>query len=126
MKPSRERVFKLWPAMLLGIALPAAAATPAAGPTAWTGDLTPIAQTDWNRARAAHLLERAGFGGTPEDIDRLAAMTADEAVRHLVYHKSVPNPLPDFDHSGVHDPGIEPFPASRPAAAESWRPTRWA
>ncbi len=116
MKPSRERVFKFWPALLLAIALPATAATPAAGPTTWTGDLTPIAPADWNRARAAHLLERAGFGGTPEDIDRLAAMTADEAVRHLVYHKSVPNPLPDFDHSGVHDPGIEPFPASRPAA----------
>jgi hypothetical protein len=116
MKPSRKHILKLWPALLLAIALPASAASPAAGPAAWTGDLRPIGESDWNRARAAHLLERAGFGGTPEEIDRLAAMSAEDAVRHLVYYKNVPNPLPDFDHSGVHDPGIEPFPPSRPAA----------
>ena len=31
-------------------------------------------------SRAAHLLERAGFGGTPEEIARLAAMTPRQAV----------------------------------------------
>ncbi len=106
------------PALLLLAAAPAIAAAPAAGPAAWTGDLKPIAEADWNRARAAHLLERAGFGGTPDQIDTLAGMTAQDAVRHLVYHKSIPNPLPEFDHSGVHDPGIEPFPPSRPAATK--------
>ena len=34
----------------------------------WQDDLSQIASTDWNYDRAAHLLERAGFGGTPEDI----------------------------------------------------------
>jgi len=106
----------LWPFLLLSAALPAVAASPAAGPESWTGDLRPLATTDWNRARAAHLLERAGFGGTPEEIDRFAAMTPEQAVRRLVYSKNIPNPLPAFDHSGVHDPGIEPFPSSRPAA----------
>ncbi|HUU73782.1 MAG TPA: DUF1800 domain-containing protein [Burkholderiales bacterium] len=123
MTPSRIRILKFWPALLLAIALPTSAASPAAGPSAWTGDLGPIAESDWNRSRAAHLLERAGFGGTPEEIDKLAAMTADEAVRHLVFHKEIPNPLPDFDHSGVHDPGIEPFPPSRPAATNLARDT---
>jgi hypothetical protein len=118
MTASRGFTLKLWPVLLFSVALPAIAATPAAGPNAWTGDLTPLSATEWNRARAAHLLERAGFGGTPEEIDRLAAMTPEEAVRHLVYHKSIPNPLPEFDHSGVHDPGIEPFPPSRPAATK--------
>jgi len=33
-------------------------------PTAWQNDLTPITGKDWNRDFAAHLLERAGFGGT--------------------------------------------------------------
>ena len=113
---SRGSKLKIWPVLLIAVAMPAMAGAPAAGPAAWTGDLTPLAKTDWNRGRAAHLLERAGFGGTPEDVDKLAAMTPDEAVRHLVYHKNIPNPLPDFDHSGVHDPGIEPFPSSRPAA----------
>ena len=46
----------------------------------WANDLSPIAAADWNGERAAHLLERAGFGGTPEEIARLAAMTPQQAV----------------------------------------------
>ena len=84
----------------------------------WTNDLTPISRADWNAERAAHLLERAGFGGTPEEIALLAAMTPEAAVRQLVYPRDVPDGLPPFDHSGIHDPGIEPFPASRPAATD--------
>ena len=86
--------------------------------TDWAGDLTPIGQEDWNTERAAHLLERAGFGGTPEEIAQFAAMTPEAAVRRLVYHKDIANDLPKFDHSGVHDAGLEPFPASRPAATD--------
>ncbi len=86
--------------------------------TDWAGDLTPIGPKDWNMERAAHLLERAGFGGTPAEIAQLAAMTPQEAVRRLVYHKGIANDLPAFDHSGVHDAGLEPFPASRPAATD--------
>jgi uncharacterized protein (DUF1800 family) len=84
----------------------------------WSGDLSPISEKDWNAECAAHLLERAGFGGTPEEIAQFAAMTPEAAVRRLVYHKAIPNDLPAFDHSGVHDPGLEPFPASRPAATD--------
>jgi uncharacterized protein (DUF1800 family) len=86
--------------------------------TNWTGDLAPIGQEDWNTDRAAHLLERAGFGGTPEEIANFAAMTPEAAVKTLVYHKNIPNELPAFDDSGAHDPGLEPFPASRPAATD--------
>lgn len=43
--------------------------------SAWQDDLTPIRDADWNRDFAAHLLERAGFGGTPAEIDALARMT---------------------------------------------------
>ena len=35
------------------------------GPVDWQGDLSPIASSEWSYDRAAHLLERAGFGGTP-------------------------------------------------------------
>ena len=86
--------------------------------TDWSGDLTPISQEYWTTERAAHLLERAGFGGTPEEIAQFAAMTPEAAVRRLVYHKDIANDLPAFDHSGVHDGGLEPFPASRPAATD--------
>ena len=92
-------------------------------PASWTEDLTPLTDQDWNRTRAAHLLERAGFGGTPEDIDALTAMGVEGAVQHLVYYQDIPDPLPAFDHSGVHDPGIEPFPPSRPATTKLARET---
>jgi uncharacterized protein (DUF1800 family) len=103
-----------------GFALLALLLTPVACLAAadWTDDLTPIAREDWNAERAAHLLERAGFGGTPEEIAQLAAMTPEAAVRQLVYHKDIANDLPAFDHSGIHDAGLEPFPASRPAATD--------
>ena len=47
------------------------------------GDLHPIADNEWNRAHAQHLLERAGFGGTPREIDKLAHMTPRQAVRSV-------------------------------------------
>ncbi len=111
---------------LAAAAAVAAASTGAAGgtalgpgPEAWQGDLTPIGVDDWSHDRAAHLLERAGFGGTPEEIARLAAMTPEEAVRHLVNYESVDNGhLPAFDHSGVHEPGLINFPPSRPATTQ--------
>ena len=90
-----------------------------AGMQAWQNDLTPIASTDWNYDRAAHLLERAGFGGTPQQIEALASMTMEEAVHNLVFFDPDRNShLQPFDHSGVHDPGLEPFPPSRPATTE--------
>jgi len=118
MKLSYRNPLKLWLMLLSATALPAVAASPATGPGAWIGDLAPISDADWNPSRAAHLLERASFGGTPEDVAKFAAMTPDKAVRHLVYFQGIPDRLPDFDHSGVHDPGIEPFPPSRPAATD--------
>ncbi len=72
----------------------------AAGPSAWVGDLSPVGPGDWSYDRAAHLLERAGFGGTPEEIARLAAMTPEAAVNYLVDYESLDNShLPVFLHS---------------------------
>ncbi|MEE8128911.1 MAG: hypothetical protein V3T48_01375, partial [Vicinamibacterales bacterium] len=47
----------------------------APGPASWKGDLTPIPAADWSYDRAEHLLDRAGFSGTPEEILKLADMT---------------------------------------------------
>ena len=89
------------------------------GFSSWQNDLSPISNTDWNYDTAAHLLERAGFGGTPDEIRALAIMSPEEAVRSLVYFDSTENAhLQAFDHSGIHDPGLEPFPPSRPATTE--------
>lgn len=89
-----------------------------------TIDLTPITASQWNRERASHLLARAGFGGTAREIVRLAAMSPREAVRSLVYFDRVDNRhLAPFDHSGIHEPGLEPFPESRPAATDRAKAT---
>jgi uncharacterized protein (DUF1800 family) len=108
---------------LLGhvLAAPAAVAnsTPASGPAAWQNDLTPIGPSDWNPDFAAHLLERAGFGGTPDDIQALAKLTPAKAVARLVRFEGTDvSSLAPFDHSGVHDSGLEPFPPSRPAVTD--------
>lgn len=82
----------------------------------WSGDLTPITQSDWDERRAKHLLERAGFGGTPEEITELSKLSPKAAVRRLVYFEGAPeDKLPPFNHSGVFDPSLDPFPPSRPA-----------
>ena len=87
------------------------------GADAWVDDLSPIAAADWNADRAGHLLERAGFGGTPED-DR--APRRDDAAagrRSLVDYEAVPNRrCKPFEESGVWDPGMDPFPPSRAEA----------
>lgn len=85
----------------------------------WQDELAPISATDWNYDTAAHLLERAGFGGTPDQIEALASMSPSAAVRRLVYFDGVDNShLLPFEHSGIHDPALEPFPPSRPATTD--------
>ena len=46
--------------------------------------LTPLPSDQWDRAKAAHLLNRAGFGGAPAHIDSLAASGMAATVRYLV------------------------------------------
>ncbi len=38
----------------------------------------------WNRRLAAHLLRRAGFGGSPADVERIASMSARDAVDSFI------------------------------------------
>jgi len=95
--------------------VPAVTATDA-GPANWAGDLSPIASSDWNEARAAHLIARAGFGAPPEEVARLAALTPRQAVDELVDYESIRNDLKPFDESIIWDPGMDPFPPSRAEA----------
>jgi hypothetical protein len=90
-----------------------------AGPANWQNDLAPIPPGDWNYDFAAHLLERAGFGGTPDEIQVLAKMTPAQAIARLVrFEGTDTSQLPPFEHSGIHDPGLEPFPPTRPAVTD--------
>ncbi|MFZ9255724.1 MAG: DUF1800 domain-containing protein [Burkholderiaceae bacterium] len=93
-------------------------AIPWAGPADWQDQLSQIPAKDWSRAHAAHLLERAGFGGTPSELERFSTMSPVMAVRTLVRYQSVRQSLPPFEASGAFDPGLDPFSPSRPAATE--------
>jgi len=83
----------------------------------WANDLRPIDASAWNYDRAAHLIERAGFGTAPDEIRRLASMSPSEAVDWIVNYESIDaSTLADFDESGIWDPGMDPFPPSRAEA----------
>jgi uncharacterized protein (DUF1800 family) len=59
-------------------------ATPAGG--AAQGPMTPAhaPAVEWSREDAAHLLRRAGFSGTPDQISKLHAMGMERAVDYLI------------------------------------------
>ena len=89
------------------------------GPARWKDDLTPISAADWNYDRAVHLLAHAGFGGSPADHEKLAALGLERAVRSLVHYERIPNPrLQPFVQSGLWDPTLTAFPESRPEATD--------
>ena len=65
------------------------------------------------------MLERAGFGTTPEEIQSLAKLTPAQAIARMVRFEGVgTGNLHPFEESGVHDPGLEPFPPSRRAITD--------
>src|SRR5438477_1034774 len=59
--------------------------------------LNPLPAEKWNYTTAAHLLNRAGFGGTPAEIERLVQMGPDTAVSYLVDYDKIPDPTPNPD-----------------------------
>jgi len=104
------------------LCVPLAAVTLTGAPTDWAGDLSPISPADWTYERAAHLIERAGFGATPEEIERLARLTPQQAVDQLVDYTAIDNSASKpFQESGVWDRGMDPFPPSRADAVRQAR-----
>ena len=73
------------------------------GMAATVDSLEPLPASEWSYNHAAHLLERAGFGGTPEEIARFAAMTPEAAVDLIVNYEQIADTLPPFEHSGIWD-----------------------
>jgi uncharacterized protein (DUF1800 family) len=69
--------------------------------------LAALPAAQWNEATAAHLLNRAGFGGSPADIANLAAMGPDRAVDWLVHYERIPDdtPAPDWTQN-INDDAI--------------------
>ena len=98
------------------------AANTGPGPDDWIGSGVPIADSEWSYDRAGHLLVRLGFGGPTGEVKQLAAMTPRAAVDWLVDYEQVSNRgVPQFEESGIFDPGMEPFPRSRAEAVQRAR-----
>ncbi len=76
------------------------------------GGLKPLADSAWDYAKARHLLVRAGFGGTPDEVARLHALGLHRAVDQLVnYKKYADADLP-----------FTAYPKERPLAYEKGLP----
>ena len=52
----------------------------------------------WNDATAAHLLNHAGFGGAPSEIERIQKLGLDGAVCSFVERDWIPDPHPIFSN----------------------------
>jgi len=59
--------------------------------------LKPLAPDDWNYTKAAHLLNRAGFGGPPSDIQKLADLGLEQAVSRLLDYEKISDPAKNPD-----------------------------
>jgi uncharacterized protein (DUF1800 family) len=57
--------------------------------------LKPLPQDGWNYETAAHLLNRAGFGGPPEEIQALTELGLDKAVSSLIDYEHIRGLTPD-------------------------------
>jgi uncharacterized protein (DUF1800 family) len=129
--PARKPVWKRPVSRRAVLATGGTAAAAAALAVLWKGDnLTAIldqvrdfthgyqgAMTD-PRVRVSHLLRRAGFGATPGELDRYAAMGTTAATTALLDYAKTSNAslkaqLPTIDFSGTR-------PAASAAAIQGW------
>ncbi len=67
-----------------------------------TASLRPLAPQQFGYAQARHLLNRAGWGGTPQQIVALQMMGLDAAVDYLVDYESIDETVPN----PTYDPNI--------------------
>lgn len=54
-------------------------------------NLEPLPEAAWDYAKARHLLFRAGFGGSPAEVEKLHAMGLRKAVDYLVDYHLIPD-----------------------------------
>ncbi|MEM9347415.1 MAG: DUF1800 domain-containing protein [Planctomycetota bacterium] len=65
--------------------------------------LSPIREADFGPAQARHLLSRAGYGGTPQDLFEWQSKGLDTAVQQLVQYNDIP--MGDLDIADL-DPDV--------------------
>jgi uncharacterized protein (DUF1800 family) len=80
--------------------------------------LKPLSPSRWDYTTAAHLLNRAGFGGTPSEIEKLVALGHERSVEYLVDFEKIPDPTADPDWAHPDPTRVEKRRAARTAAPE--------
>ena len=60
----------------------------------------------WDLAMASHLLRRAGFGGSLDDINTLVRLGPEKAIRSLVEYARVKDDLPEVVFGDLTAPGM--------------------
>lgn len=83
--------------------------------------LKALARRHWNFTTAAHLLNRAGFGGPPKEIDHLASLGMKEAVSYLVDYEKIPDSTPAPEWAKPDPTRVERYRKAREADPETRR-----
>ena len=80
--------------------------------------LKPISNARWNYSAAAHLLNRAGFGGTPDEIETLVGLGPEKAVDSLVNYALVPDTTPNPEWAKADPDRLQRYREMRAAIPE--------
>jgi uncharacterized protein (DUF1800 family) len=83
--------------------------------------LRPLASEKWNFTTASHLLNRAGFGGPPAEIEELVALGPEEAVSRFVDYEKIPDSTPDPEWAKPNPERMEIVMKARQAGEEERR-----
>jgi uncharacterized protein (DUF1800 family) len=81
--------------------------------------LEPLPVSQWNGTTAAHLLNRAGFGGSPTEIENLRQMGLEGAVSWLLDYDRIADDTPAPDWAApLPDPALTSFDLALRNAAD--------
>src|SRR5712691_7339071 len=83
--------------------------------------LKSLPSTRWDFTTAAQLLNRAGFGGTPAEIEKLVALGPEQAVSHFVDYDKIQDNARDPVWAKPDPERVERFMAARSAPEEERR-----
>jgi uncharacterized protein (DUF1800 family) len=75
----------------------------------------------WTFTTAAHLLNRAGFGGPPAEIEKFVSLGPEAAVAHFVDYEKIAEPTPDLEWAKPDPERAKKFMEARQASEEERR-----
>src|ERR1051325_441744 len=80
--------------------------------------LKSLAKERWSFETAAHLLNRAGFGGTPAEIEKLVVLGPQKAVSHFIDYDKIEDSISDPAWAKPDPERQERFRSMRQASAQ--------